>query len=490
MKLELKLLKHRFFVLSFIVSGVLTLLGLSLLIIKYGFIPPVVPLWYSKPWGEKQLGTAGALSLLPALSTLFIVINLAITEFFVQRRERISAIITTWINLVVVFLLNMSLYKIISSTASPSTLPPILQENIFIPFLTAFLFAVSITPLVIRFAEKYGLVDNPVTHKHPGMLLKEPTPRAGTLPAFLALAVVAVFFYRGEGDVFAGILLAGTLTTVIGLLDDKFDVNPYIRLVSLVLAMIIVVISGVHVRYIGDPLGKGFLPLDIFDLKFDLLGTRHFYLPGDILMVIWGVWMMNMLSWSNGVDGQFPGIVTIAAAIIGVLAQRNVILQPGQEYLSTFSFITAGAILGTLPFTWHPSKMLYGFGATTFGLILATLAVLSVAKVSLTLLVLSVPTIDAVFAIIRRVKKGQSPVWGDRGHLHHKLLDMGWSQRQVALFYWGITFFLGLVALYSSEKDIFIAALSGATLAAFILVLANLDEGKLTGLIKRRFTKI
>lgn len=483
-KQEAYILKERFLALQFLIAGAILVADTALLILKYNYLPPLVPLWYTLPWGIVQLSERINLALIPLLLLTTFLINFFLTEMFLRRREKILAQLFTLLNLLVSLLLGFSLYRVIILVAAPSPLPAILEERFILPLVLAFVFSFILTLPTLSLAKKWGLIDNPETHNHPGMLLSKPTPRAGNLPAFLALIFTTLLFVP-PSSTFYGVLLAGGLMTVVGLIDDKYDLNPYIRLLSQVIAFTVVVLAGVHITYIGNPL-DGIIPLDLTDLKFQFFGLRHFYLPGDLLTVFWGAALMNMLSWSNGVDGQFPGIVAITAVIIGILGERIIMGNPDQLYAVIFSFITAGAILGTLPFTWHPSKMLYGFGATAFGLVLAALAILSIAKISVTILILSVPTLDAVFAVIRRIRRGQSPVWGDRGHLHHKLLDLGWNQRRVAVFYWVITGFLGLIALYSSEKDLPLSLLTGGAVAAIILILANLDETQFSSLIKLR----
>ncbi|MEK7610806.1 MAG: MraY family glycosyltransferase [Patescibacteria group bacterium] len=481
---EVYIFKERFLALQFLIAGTVFIAGTAFLILKFGYLPPLVPLWYTLPWGVAQLADRSILAVLPLLLLLSFFTNLLLTEMFLRRREKILAQLFTLLNLMITLLLGFSLYRVVSLVSAPGTVPALLEERFIFPLILAFIFSFFLTFPTLSLAKKWGLIDNPETHNHPGMLLSKPTPRAGNLPAFLAL-ILTTFLFVPPSSTFYGVLLAGGLMTVVGLIDDKYDLNPYIRLLSQIAAFTIVVLAGVHITYIGNPL-DGIIPLDWTDLKFQFFGLRHFYLPGDLLTVLWGAALMNMLSWSNGVDGQFPGIVFITAIVIGILGERIILGNPDQLYAVIFSFIAAGAILGTLPFTWHPSKMLYGFGATAFGLVLAALAILSIAKISVTILILSVPTLDAIFAVVRRIRRGQSPVWGDRGHLHHKLLDLGWSQRRVAVFYWVITGFLGLIALYSSEKDLPLSLLTGGTVAALILILANLDETQFSSLIKLR----
>jgi UDP-GlcNAc:undecaprenyl-phosphate/decaprenyl-phosphate GlcNAc-1-phosphate transferase len=125
-----------------------------------------------------------------------------------------------------------------------------------------------------------------------------------------------------------------------------------------------------------------------------------------------------------------------------------------QWNVSILAGITAGAYLGFLPWNIFPQKMMPGYGAGTLaGYLLALLSILSGAKLATLVIVLCVPMIDAVYVILRRMSQGKSPVWGDRGHFHHRLMDLGFSKRSIAYFYWMITLLLGLVALQLNSRQ-------------------------------------
>ena len=135
-----------------------------------------------------------------------------------------------------------------------------------------------------------------------------------------------------------------------------------------------------------------------------------------------------------------------------------------------FEFIIWGEILGLAPHTWYPQKLMWGFGTTAVGLIIASLSVLTNAKVATAVLVLLVPTLDAVLVMIRRIMQGRLPTWGDRAHLHHFLLDKkGWSIPQIAAFYWGMTIFTGLLALLTAGKTKLLALIIVGGLVAYLL---------------------
>ncbi len=146
--------------------------------------------------------------------------------------------------------------------------------------------------------------------------------------------------------------------------------------------------------------------------------------------------------------------------------------------IATLSAIAAGAIFGLTPYTWYPMKIMWGFGATAVGLVLASTSILSISKVAVASLVLLVPFLDAAVSMIRRVLKRRSPFFGDREHLHHKLLDLGWSKPQVALFYWVITGFLGAIAIASSGKDTILTIVTFAGVIGFSIIVLNLIGSK------------
>ncbi len=337
------------------------------------------------------------------------------------------------------------------------------------PLIVSFAITILTTPLTIKLAEKYGFVDNPRTHKHPALIHTKIIPRAGGIPLFLAISISSVLFLPIDKHL-VGILGAGLLAVIVGTLDDKFDLSPYIRFgINFVIAGIIVA-SGIGIAYITNPLG-GVISLDKIDLVVNFFGQHHLLLLADLFGLVWIVWTMNMLNWSKGVDGQMPGMVGIAAIVIAILALRFINMgDTTQIPVSKLAFITAGAAFGFLVFNWHPAKIFPGYGATILGLMLATLSILSGAKIATALLVLGVPTIDALVSIIRRVLAGKSPFRGDRGHLHHHLLALGWSQEKIALFYWLFCVILGAVALIlDSQGKVFAGILVTVVIGGTII---------------------
>ena len=210
-----------------------------------------------------------------------------------------------------------------------------------------------------------------------------------------------------------------------------FDLSPYLRFLVNILCAIFVVFMGANIPFITNPFG-GILFLNNIHLPFLQIGALPFF--SDLIAILWIVWVMNMLNWSKGVDGQMPGIVTISAIVIGILSLRFYPLDVTSSSAATLSFIVAGASLGFLIFNFYPAKIFPGYGATAIYLLLAVASILSGAKLATAILVMGVPMTDGLFTILRRIFSGKSPFWHDKQHLHHLLLSLGLSQRRIALF--------------------------------------------------------
>jgi UDP-GlcNAc:undecaprenyl-phosphate GlcNAc-1-phosphate transferase len=330
----------------------------------------------------------------------------------------------------------------------------ILNDVVLLPFLVSFLATVILTPFSIKLMKRLGLLDDPKIHKHPGIIHKNPIPRGGGLPLFLGVFIAAIFFLPFNQTTTA-IFFAAFLALVIGLIDDKLnsqakDVSPYLRFCINILTAIIVVGSGVSIHFITNPFGPGVIHLDTINLVPFLPIT---ILLSDFVSVIWLIWVMNMLNWSKGVDGQMPGIVAISAIVIGILSLQLNPTGTGGFIDAQLSFIIGGAALGFLLFNFHPAKIFPGYGATFLYLLLGIASILTSAKLATAILVMGVPMVDFVFIIIRRILNRQSPFKGDKKHLHHILLAFGWSQRKIALFYWIISAILGIISLTLTSKS-------------------------------------
>src|SRR5581483_5468425 len=230
--------------------------------------------------------------------------------------------------------------------------------------------------------------------------------------------------------------------------------------------------GGVGITYITNPLG-GVINFDQIIWSFNLFGPHQIIVLADLLAIIWIVWVMNAISWSSGVDGQMTGVAAISAAVLALVSLKYLSADSSQSAVATLSFVTAGAYFGFLPYSAYPQRIMPGFGgATLAGYLLAVLAVLSGGRVATAVLVLAIPLLDSLYTIYRRLRLGHSPFWGDREHFHHKLIDLGFSKRQVAIFYWALAAALGMAAVsLDSRGKLFAGILVAITaLAVFVTV--------------------
>ena len=164
--------------------------------------------------------------------------------------------------------------------------------------------------------------------------------------------------------------------------------------------------------------------------------------------------------------------------MILLLALRFETPLPMHRDAAIFAAISAGLSFGFTKFTWHPSKILWGFGAMSAGLVLAVVSILISSKVITSVIVILIPFLDAFVIVIRRLWQGRNPLKGDKGHLHHILLNRGWSVRRVALFYWASTAFFGILALLTAEKYTLHVGLTLVGIVAFGIALLNVRFGR------------
>lgn len=334
-----------------------------------------------------------------------------------------------------------------------------MKSSIYLLSFLAFLISFISTYFVKKYAGRFGLVDDKFHRKHPAQIHQGTIPRAGGLALYLGIIIPALLFLP-LNKALIGIILGATLTVIIGLIDDRKDLNPYYRFFLNVLTALFVVGAGIGIPFINNPL-NGIIHLDTIRITFDFFGQHSILIFSDIIALLFIIWTMNVVGWSSGVDGQLPGFVVIASFVLGVLSLRFTAHDISQWVVTSLAFITMGSYLGFLPWNFYPQKIMPGYGGKTLaGFILATLSILSGAKVGTMVLVLGLPMTDALFTIIRRIISGKSPFWADRGHFHHRLLDKGWGKRRIAILYWLVSAFLGFLALSVSPKQKLFALLT------------------------------
>ncbi len=323
-----------------------------------------------------------------------------------------------------------------------------LLQEAFLAGFVALVITFLATPLVIRFAYFINIIDDPKKDTHPKKIHKYPTPRGGGIGIYAGILISAILFLPIDNHISA-ILFGATLIVILGLLDDKYNINPYLRLIAQFMIVSIPIISGIGISFLSNPLGAEVIDLSHPQIDLYLLGEpRSVWLLADLFAMIWIVFMMNMLNMgAKGVDGQLPGVAAVASFTIAALSLKFS-ADITQWPIIILAMITGGAYLGFLPWNFYPQKIMPAYsGSTLAGYMLAILSILSTTKVGTLIVALGIPLADTGYSIVRRISRGKSPFWGDREHLHHRLLDLGFSKRQVALTYWIGTGLLGVLAL-------------------------------------------
>ncbi len=253
-------------------------------------------------------------------------------------------------------------------------------------------------------------------------------------------------------------LFGGTaLAAMIGLLDDVLNLRARWQLLTQLILAIGAVLLGITIDSIANPFGPG---------QIDLAGVW-----GVAFTVFWIVGMINSINWIDGLDGLSSGIGVIAAFTLGLISLTVSAGLFGQPYVALMCFALAGALLGFLRWNFHPATIFVGTsGVMVIGYSLAVLSILGTAKVAVALLVLGVPIIDTFWNIVRRLATGASPFTPDRGHVHHRLMDLGLSQTQAVLVIYGLTLVLAVLSFVLSGAGQLYAFL-GVVVASGVLLL-------------------
>jgi UDP-GlcNAc:undecaprenyl-phosphate GlcNAc-1-phosphate transferase len=346
-------------------------------------------------------------------------------------------------------------------------------------FLISLILSASVAPFIIKLYQSQNWLEDPKDSHHVKDTHRRPVPRGGGLVVFFGVLLTSLLFLEVD-KYLLGILSGGFILTVIGVLDDIYDLHPLLRLGFNFLAALVVVATGIGIAYVTNPFGPGVIHLDQPQLTLEFLGQTHtIWVIADLFAVFFIVWNMNIVNWAKGVDGQLPGFVSAAAVMIALLSTRF-LDDPTQFNTAHLGFIVGGAFLGLLIWNWYPQKMMPGYGAGSLGgYFLSILAILGGAKVATMLMVLAIPTADAIFTITRRTLAGKSPFWGDRGHLHHKLLDrLGWGRRRIAVFYWATSLGLGALSLYLGTWGKIVTLLIVTSLVFAFLIWSKLSQTK------------
>lgn len=292
-----------------------------------------------------------------------------------------------------------------------------------------FVAALIFTPWVIRFAVAIGAIDMPGNRR----INKTPIPRMGGIAIITAFMLGVILFVPVTGKV-KGVVIGALVIALMGAIDDIFNLKAWVKLILQIVAAVIAVHYGVVLDAVTGLSGQILFVNDVI---------------ASVLTVLWIVACTNAVNLIDGLDG-------LACSITGISALTMMVVSVMVSELNVTIMLAClfGACAGFFPYNKNPAKIFMGdVGSQTLGFILATVSTIGLFKMHavVTFLVpmfaLAVPLADTLFAIVRRLSKGQSPFKADKGHFHHRLLALGLSQRQVVGTLSGITFIMGLISI-------------------------------------------
>jgi len=344
-------------------------------------------------------------------------------------------------------------------------------EALYALIVAAALTAV-LTPLTMRLARRVGAIDQPRDRG----LSERPTPLLGGLAIYAGVVAATLIWLpagyprlTGQHELWHGVLLAASVITLVGAIDDKLDLHPALKLAGQVTAAVIAVHYGVGVKAVTLPFAG--------TLHFPNTGPTN---AGPVLTVIGLVLMMNVVNFSDGVDGLAAGVCAIMAGTMAILAFDLSRPQPG-----VLAAITAGAALGFLIFNFPPARSFMGdAGANLLGLLIGVVAVEAAVKASavvsvvLPLILLAVPFMDTTFVVLKRLKYRQPIYRADSEHFHHRMARIGFSSRRTIAFLYAWTLMLAGLALalrfvpYSDHKGHISTGWALVMLALVVIVVA------------------
>ena len=310
------------------------------------------------------------------------------------------------------------------------------------------------TPMVKSLAYKVGAIDVPKDNRR---MHKTPIPRLGGLAIFIAFLLTVLIFADIDRPI-RGILLGAVMIVVLGVLDDILTLKALPKLLVQIAAAAMAVYHGCVIQFFSNP--------NVFsDATYISLGWLS--VP---VTIIWIVAITNAVNFIDGLDGLAVGVSAISTAALVVIA-----LLVQEINIAVILIALFGACLGFIPYNMNPAKIFMGdTGSTFLGYILATLSVTGLFKLyaiisfAVPFLILGLPIFDICFAFLRRIAKGQNPMVADRGHVHHRLIDMGFSQKQAVAIVYMLTAILGLAAVLLTSSG----ALKALILIGAVFVVA------------------
>lgn len=344
--------------------------------------------------------------------------------------------------------------------------------------ICAILLAYTLTPIVRVLAFRIGAVDVPLDGRR---IHTKPIPRIGGLAIYLSFTLTTWLVCDLSKELII-IWIGGGVLVILGILDDIYRLNAWLKLVIQIAVAAFAVFNGCVINHIN--LGGVYISLGFFSIP---------------LSILWIAGLTNAINFIDGLDGLACGVSAISS-----LSLLFVVLLNGDFTSTIFCAVLFGACLGFLPFNSNPARIFMGdTGALFLGYTLAVLSVQGVFKLHavlafiVPLTIFALPIFDAAYAIFRRLFAGKSPFTPDRGHIHHRLIDMGFTQKESVRILYAICGILGLVAVFSTDamfsstrifKAVSIAVIALAILLITYFIMKNPEARRHSGLTEDDMT--
>ncbi len=333
---------------------------------------------------------------------------------------------------------------------------------LIVPMLIAFI----ATPFAKKVASMIGAIDVPRDNRR---MHTKPIPRLGGLAIFIAATISILIFEKMSPEII-GFLIASVIITITGIIDDVKELPAKLKLGIQILAAVVLYFAGIRIEILSDPIfsDHGYIGLQWY-LSFPLT-------------VFWIVGVTNTINLIDGLDGLSAGISAIAAISMGIVTALD-----GNYAAAAFAFIIAGSAIGFLPYNFNPASIFMGdTGALYLGISLAAISIEGAVKSTtavafvIPMLILGLPLFDTSFAMFRRYRNGKPIMGADRGHIHHKLIDLGFGQKKTVLILYGVGIAFGLLAILIYTSLDFV---SGIILIAIFVAVLLLFKNKIRALI-------
>lgn len=323
------------------------------------------------------------------------------------------------------------------------------MNKLFLWTLLAVALSFLLTPIVRKMAVRFNVVDIP---KDKRKIHKKPVPLLGGLAIYFSFVLTVLLKVGDLSQAEKGILMGATIIVIGGFIDDKYELKPAYKLLFQIAAALCLIGFGVMIGSLTNPFSSA-------ESSYYKLGW-----VGIPFTILWVIGVTNAINLIDGLDGLAAGVALISSftlMVIAVLSNR-----PDAAVLTS---ILCGSILGFLPFNFNPASIFMGdTGSQLLGFLLASIAIIGAIKsaaafaIAVPILALGLPIYDTLFAMVRRKINGKPIMQADKGHLHHRLLDMGLTQKQAVLIMYLINAVLGGFAILamrvSSQRSYFILA--------------------------------